>query len=250
MTDPSSSSSSSSQSPIPSTSRHNGTASSSSYRPDAAFSFPAAFQPSIIRSFQKDSYYLSLLQTQLSDVVRSLLGSRFLQSNAERVSLLAAFAYYATTTWEGAQTLGEEYVGSRMVASKLGQGKRFVSHQRRIAFIVGYVVAPFILSRLYARLRRRINVSNNVRSQNLQRKTMRWKAMGSNGTEPQPSRLDRIVSLLSRSLPSLEDLNKADGWISYATTIHLMLFYLGGKYYKLAQRIVGVQYVSSLQWPP
>ncbi|CAO1622990.1 unnamed protein product [Parajaminaea phylloscopi] len=228
-------------------------AASSSHASHSAFSFPAAFQPSIIRSFQKDTYYLSLLQSQLSDVVRSLLGSRFLQVNAQRVSLLAAVAYYATTTWEGAQTLGEEYVGSRMVAAGgtgSRRGPRFVSKQRRMAFILAYIVAPYVLSRLYARLRRAINTSNSMRSQTLQRKALRWRATGAAGKEPKPSRIDRLMAWLSQTLPSVEDLKKADGWISIATTVHLMLFYLGSRYYKVAQRIAGVRYISIDPAPP
>lgn len=218
------------------------------YRPSSAFSFPAAFQPSIIRSFQKDSYYLSLLQAQLSDVTREVFGSRFLQLNSNKITLLASIAYYVFTTAEGAQTLGEEYVGARMVGAR---GK-YVSKRKRIAFILTQILAPFLLSRIYAMLRRRVNASHISRSQTLQRAKMRWKAIhGSRyekeveDKEPQPSRQDRLVAFTARILPSVEDLSKADGWLAYASAFHLMLFYLGGKYYKVAQRLVGVRYVSS-----
>lgn len=225
------------------------TAGPSSYRPNPAFSFPAAFQPSIIRSFQKDSYYLSLLQTQLSEVARILFGSRFLQTNSEKVTLLAGLAYYGFATWEGAQTLGEEYVGARMVSgsSRRGLGARYVQRRKRMAFILSQILAPFLISRVYARLRRAIRTSDAMRSQALQRTTMRWRALnGSNDTTSQPSatRFDRLVKSFAEKLPSLEDLNKADGWIAYATAFHLMLFYLGGKYYKVGQRLVGVRYIS------
>lgn len=218
------------------------------YRPNSAFSFPAAFQPSIIRSFQKDSYYLSLLQAQLSDVTREVFGSRFLQLNSNKIMLLAGIAYYVFTTAEGAQTLGEEYVGARMV----GPRGKYVSKRKRIAFILTQILAPFLLSRIYAVLRRRVNASHAARSQMLQRAKMRWKAIhGSRyekeveDKEPQPSRLDRLIAFIASIIPSIEDLSKADGWLAYASAFHLMLFYLGGKYYKVAQRLVGVRYVSS-----
>lgn len=230
------------------------TESSNANRPNAAYSFPPAFQPSIIRSFQKDAYYLSLFKAQFIDVARTVIGSRALQTHSDKLALVAAIAYHVFTTWEGAQTLGEEYVGSRMVARPRNGGtSRFVSRSRRVAFILTQVLLPFVLSRFYAAARRRINVSHQLRSQALQRAQMRARAVqseedkGDASKAPHPSRLDRIVGGLSRTLPSLEDLNRADGWLSYATAIHLMLFYLGGKYYKIAQRLVRVRYVSSLE---
>lgn len=216
-----------------------------SYRPNPSFSFPSAFQPSIIRSYQKDSYYLSLLRSQLHEVTRTLLGSRFLQQHGQAVSLFAALGYHIFTTWEGAQTLGEEYVGSRMIETGGDKAGSFVSKQRRIAFILVQVLAPFILSRVYARMRRRLNASNTARQQALQRRVLRWKAVGGQpAEEPKASRTDRLVGRLCKWLPSLETLNRADGWIAYGTALHLMLFYLGGRYYKVAQRVVGVEYVS------
>lgn len=227
------------------------TESSNANRPNAAYSFPPAFQPSIIRSFQKDAYYLSLFKAQFIDVARTVIGTRALQTHSDKLALVAAIAYHVFTTWEGAQTLGEEYVGSRMVARPRNGGtSRFVSRSRRVAFILTQVLLPFVLSRFYAAARRRINVSHQLRSQALQRAHMRARAVQSEDEKddaskgPRPSRLDRIIGGLSRTLPSLEDLNRADGWLSYATAIHLMLFYLGGKYYKIAQRLVRVRYVS------
>ena len=198
---------------------------SSSYRPNDAFSFPAAFQPSIIRSYQKDTYYLSLLRSQVSDVVRSIFGSRFLQIHAEPVTLLAGIAYYICSTNQGSQTLGEEYVGSRMV----GRSRKFVSNQRRAVFILAQVLLPFVLSRLYARLRRMINVRNALRKQALQRAQLRYRAVkgtastSNDDDEPKAGALDRVVGWIAKTMPSLEDLQRPDGWLTYATTIHLML---------------------------
>ncbi|CAO1616238.1 unnamed protein product [Sympodiomycopsis kandeliae] len=223
--------------------------SSDGYRPNPDFSFPAAFQPSIIRSFQKDSYYLSLLRTQFSDVIRTIFGSRFLQVNSELISLLAAVSYYVFSTYQGSQTLGEEYVGSRMVSA--GLRKRFVSNKRRLAFIISQVVMPFLLSRFYSRVKRRINISYAMRSQSLQRAQLRFKAVGgSHDEQPKGSTIDGVVAWLAKHLPSLEDLQRPDGWLTYATTIHLMLFYLGGKHYKFGQRFARVRYISIHPTPP
>lgn len=221
-----------------------GSGSGQRYRPSPAFSFPPAFQPSIIRSFQKDGYYLSLLRTQFADVVRSVFGSRFLQVHSEQLTVLVGVAYYVFSTYQGSQTLGEEYVGSRMV----GRKQRFVSGRRRMVFVLSHVLLPYLLSRVYAAVRRRLSASNAQRKQTLQRAQMRQRAVGGgslqSGNEPRPSRVDRVVEALVKYLPTIEDLQRPDGWLTYATALHLMAFYLGGRYYKLAQRFARVRYVS------
>lgn len=89
---------------------------------------------------------------------------------------------------------------------------------------------------------------NSVRKQKLQRAQLRFRAVKGadvkSEDEPKPSTLDRVIDSLVKFLPTLEDLQRPDGWLTYATTIHLMLFYLGGRYYKFGQRIARVRYVS------
>lgn len=242
----------SAETPAAGSSRAASTSEHSQAQADPRFSFPPAFQPSIIRSFQKDSYYLFLLQSQLSEAVRTIFGSRYLQLHSESVSALAGVAYYVFTTWDGAQTLGEEYVGSRMVGNVSG---RYVSRRKRLLFIFTQILAPFLLGRLYAKLRRRVIASNSVRTQALQRAQLRWRAVRTNASnpgvkpegesqEPSASAMDRVVATISRWLPSKDELCKTDGWLAYASAVHLMLFYLGGKFYRFGQRFAGVKYVS------
>ena len=66
-----------------------------------------------------------------------------------------------------------------------------------------------------------------------------------------PSSLHRtVVNWLARTLPPLESLQSQDGWLAYLSAAHLMLFYLGGKFYSAAQRITGVTYISTIPKRP
>ena len=56
----------------------------------------------------------------------------------------------------------------------------------------------------------------------------------------------RLVNYLARMMPSLETLQSQDGWLAYLSAAHLMLFYLGGRFYGFAQRLAGVGYLSTI----
>ncbi len=43
----------------------------------------------------------------------------------------------------------------------------------------------------------------------------------------------------------LENLQSQDGWLAYLSAAHLMLFYLGGRFYGAAQRLAGVEYITT-----
>ncbi|UZJ51353.1 hypothetical protein CBS101457_000673 [Exobasidium rhododendri] len=228
---------------------------SSVYRPRSAFSFPRAAQPEIVRAYQKDAYYRELLQTQVQDVVRSLLGSRALFAHANMISFLGSVTYFTLSTLGGAQTLGEEYVNSMMTEGKTG---RIVGLRRRIAFILFHIVSPFLASRAYSAVRRRIVASDQLRGQVLHRARLRAAAVASrqqNGQQqtskqPQASVMDRLLGWLATRLPSLESVNSSDGLLTYLSAAHLALFYLGGKYYSVGQRMSGTRYISTISRRP
>lgn len=227
--------------------------SSSIYRPRSVFSFPRAAQPEIVRAYQKDSYYRELLQSQVQDVIRSLLGSRVLFAHANMISFLGSVTYFTLSTLGGAQTLGEEYVNSMMTEGKTG---RIVGLKRRFAFIFFHIVSPFLASRGYSALRRRIVTSDQIRSQALQRARLRATALAPRGKQlkedekPQASTIDRLVSFLAAKLPSLESINSSDGLLAYLSAAHLALFYLGGTYYSVGQRLSGTEYISTISRRP
>ncbi|KAK0535865.1 peroxisome biogenesis factor 10 [Tilletia horrida] len=220
--------------------------------PRAQFSFPPAAQPSIIRAFQKDAYYQSLFRASLSDTARSLLGARFLAQHAEKLSLVAGVAYWTLASgWGATQTLGEEYVNAIMVES--GSGK-VAGRRRRLLFVVLLALVPTLLSRAYAALRKYAQRRAATLAQQRERARIRAAAVaaarGGNSAPQTPSRSRReaIFAFLARRLPPLESLDAADGWLAYLGAAHLAVFYLGGRYYALAQRAARVQYISTI--PP
>lgn len=228
---------------------------SSIYRPRSAFSFPRAAQPEIVRAYQKDVYYRDLLQTQVQDVVRSLLGSRALFAHTSLINFMGSVTYFTLSTLGGAQTLGEEYVNIMMVE---GKTRRIVGLGRRFAFILFHIISPFFASRGYAALRRRIIASDQIQSQSLQRARLRATAVAprtanqSNSTkdEPQPSTIDRIVSFMAAKMPSIDSISSSDGLLTYLSAAHLALFYLGGKYYSVGQRMSRTEYISTIARRP
>lgn len=226
------------------------------YRRRSAFSFPRAAQPEIVRAYQKDIYYRDLLQTQLQDVVRSLLGSRILFQNADSISFLGSIAYFTLSTLGGAQTLGEEYVNAMMTDGKTG---RIVAFKRRMSFIFFYVIAPFLSTRLYSMARKKLILSHQQRSQALQRSQLRAAAVApKRGPEaerakenaPKATQIDRIVAILAERLPTMDSIQSSTGFLAYFGAAHLALFYLGGRYYKFSQRLSGTEYISTIPRRP
>ncbi|KAE8265547.1 hypothetical protein A4X09_0g6607 [Tilletia walkeri] len=223
-----------------------------------AFAFPPAAQPSIIRAFQKDAYYQALFRSSLVDTARSVFGARFLAQHAENLSLLAGVAYWTLAAgWGSSQTLGEEYVNAIMVESGSG---RIASRKRRLAFVLLLALAPHLLSRAYASLRKYAQRQAAQLAQLRERARLRALALsgGPNSisaasasvARPQQvrSRREALYSFLARRLPALESFHATDGLLAYLGAAHLAIFYLGGRYYALAQRVAGVQYISTI--PP
>ena len=214
---------------------------------DPRFSFPRAAQPEIVRAFQKDTYYRDLLTSHLNDVVRGLLGTRTLHAHMDIIALAGSTAYFALSSLGGSgQTLGEEYVNAMMVDTRT---RRIVRARKRTAFIFLHVLAPFLLTRVYSAIRRTAAKRHTANQQAEQRARMRARALNK-PPPPPPSRRSRLTAFLAEKLPSLDMINAQDGWLAYAGAAHLMLFYLGGRYYGVAQRLARVQYVrNSLSLP-
>lgn len=235
---------SSSSSTAPSTS-------TAQYRPQSRFSFPAAAQPEIVRAYQKDTYYKDLFTSQVSDVVRSLFGTRVQHSHVSSISLVGALGYYLLSTssipgmgdGRGGQTLGEEYVNSIPKDVRTG---RIVTLPKRLAWILLHVLGPYTLTKLYAAIRRYSLATKEKLDTAEARARARARALDKPFNASAHVTLHRrLVAWLSRTLPPLETLQSQDGWLAYLSAAHLMLFYLGGKFYSAAQRLTGVTYIST-----
>lgn len=220
------------------------------HRPQSRFSFPAAAQPEIVRAYQKDTYYKDLFTSQVSDVVRSLFGTRVQHSHLSSISLVGALGYYLLSTssipgmgdGRGGQTLGEEYVNSIPKDVKTG---RIVTRSKRLAWLLLHVLGPYSLTKLYSALRRYAVSTKQQLDQTEARARARARALDKPFT-PSTSLHRRLVNWLAKTLPPLETLQSQDGWLAYLSAAHLMLFYLGGKFYSAAQRITGVTYISTI----
>ena len=207
--------------------------------------YPRASQPEIVRSLQKDSYYRDLLHAQLREVATDVLGARRSHVYAEILALGASVAYFGLSTLGGAQSLGEEYVNSMMRSKSAGS---IVSFKRRVLFIYLFVVAPYMLSSMYGWIR-----ANAVRmDQQFERREQRARLVAQmHGGEGTKSGIFRyIVKSLAKWLPASHVLAQPDGMLAYASAAQLAVFYLGSRYYTLAHRLAGVDYVHAIAKRP
>nr|CDI53499.1 related to PEX10-peroxisomal assembly protein-peroxin [Melanopsichium pennsylvanicum 4] len=225
------------------------------YRPQSQFSFPPAAQPEIVRAYQKDTYYKDLFTSQVSDVVRSLFGTRVQHSHLSSISLIGSLGYYLLSTssipgmgdGRGGQTLGEEYVNAIPQDLKT---RRIVTRSKRLAWLLLHVLGPYSLTKLYSAMRRHAIASKQTYDTAEQRARARARALDKLPPKPITSLHRRLVTFLTAKLPALETLQSSDGWLAYLSAAHLMLFYLGGSFYSAAQRVVGVGYISTIPKRP
>lgn len=63
----------------------------------------------IIRSQQKDEYYILIIREELQDIIKQLIGIRYWIKWQKTIHAFNTFIYYLLTTTAGNQTLGEEY---------------------------------------------------------------------------------------------------------------------------------------------
>lgn len=63
----------------------------------------------LVRANQKDVYYQSILQEQMTRVAQQFLGARRQHVWQKEINTISDICYYGLTTLLGTQTLGEEY---------------------------------------------------------------------------------------------------------------------------------------------
>ncbi|GJN87956.1 hypothetical protein Rhopal_000911-T1 [Rhodotorula paludigena] len=199
--------------------------------------FANAAQPEIVRANQKDLYYLSQLSERVEDVLRSLLGTRWLQKWGKELQQGSRLAYFGLTTMLGTQTLGEEYCDIMQYSAS---DRRPPSVPRRAALVLLHTIFPYFLARTYANLRRTL-VARLEASQAAQNEV---DSLFADGQAPPPKQttlrrwLDR-VGAIAMELPSFETLTE-----DYLRSVHLAMFYLFGRFYNLSKRAAGIRYIS------
>ncbi|TDL28878.1 hypothetical protein BD410DRAFT_781435 [Rickenella mellea] len=111
--------------------------------------FPRAQQAPIIRSNQRDIYYVASLREQAENVLRSWLGTRWLTRWDKEVELSAKLVYYGLTTGRAIQTLGEEYTNIWQ-HSDIQHGTPSLT--TRTALVLFPTLPTYLLARLGPRL--------------------------------------------------------------------------------------------------
>ncbi|KAI9319268.1 Pex12 amino terminal region-domain-containing protein [Dichotomocladium elegans] len=194
-------------------------------KPTMNLNFPSGAQPDIIRANQKDVYYLTLLQEQMSAVCQLFLGSRFQHQWQKEIHTFSDFCYYGLTTLLGTQTLGEEYCDLVQVNRTM---EFYPGLLRRISLVFAHTLLPYIYSRGVAELKRR---GRRPPSQ-----------IHQNHSETHKDRLSRLVQTW---LPTLQEVfQKA------VRPMHLAIFYFVGAYYSFSKRITGTRYIFTRQLGP
>ncbi|KAJ3182328.1 peroxisome biogenesis factor 10 [Geranomyces variabilis] len=174
--------------------------------------FPYASQADIIRANQKDSYYQRLLQSQLSSVFRTFLGTRTHLKYQNEVQLAADAAYRGLTTALGSRTLGEEYCDI-MHMQEGTQMHPSGSARTLLAFLS--VFSPYLFAKMVTELNNRVK-----------RRT------------GEPSRWSRFTQKLAAFLTAAQKLGQYQ-----VHSVHLAIFYFTGAYYHFANRLLGIRYI-------
>ncbi|KAH6917129.1 peroxisome assembly protein per8 [Coprinopsis sp. MPI-PUGE-AT-0042] len=113
--------------------------------------FPQAQQAQIIRANQRDLYHVSSLKEHAESVLRSWLGTRWLQRWDKELDMVIKLVYYGLTTGRATQTLGEEYTDIWQYDSRRG---RFpASLPWRANLIALSVLPPYLLAKISSNAR-------------------------------------------------------------------------------------------------
>lgn len=205
---------------------------SSKIPPSLKFTYPYASSPDIIRANQKDTYFHSLLHSQLSTILRRLYGVRFTHSYDGEAQTFSELLYLGLTTFVGNRTLGEEYCEIIQLDTS-PNGGRAPSVTRRAGYIISAVLLPYGLGRILPSLRARIRLrleGNLVRRR-------KWEGQGPK---------DALTKVQEYVLDNLGELTS----LSPIYAVSLATFYFTGAYYHLSKRLWGLRYILTKRVSP
>jgi peroxin-10 len=193
-------------------------------------SFPDADQPDIVRSSQKDDYYRKCLSEQVFDAISRTLGGRVALQTQLEVRSLSDAAYFWLQTGVGCHTLGEEYCDIALIDSAT---ERLPSLKARRLLVALQVALPYISQKFVARIPAIRNV--DLPQGQVLGSSQPWWHLSSWRSRSVAFRL-AAFGWLSRNVTNLQSL------VTFLLSLHLALFYLNGRYYHVAKRLVGVKY--------
>jgi len=171
-----------------------------------------ASRQSILKSIEKDVYYLNILKHNVNDVCQRILGAQFWIHWKKEIEVGSQLLYYFVTTVQGLQTLGEEYVEAVQVNSN---STNIPSLLERIAMVMLQCVSPYMLEKFL------LLVLDNLR-----------KVEGA--TDAEIKYCTSVITFIHKFIP-------------VACNVHLMAFYVWGTYASISKRVIGVKYVISRQ---
>ncbi|KAL8613075.1 hypothetical protein ACOMHN_035016 [Nucella lapillus] len=175
--------------------------------------FRPAGAAEIVRSHQKDDFYLSFFRSSVADVVQRLAGPLRWMRHRRELDILSDMGYFLLTTFGGYQTVGEEYVNILMVD---GSRRALPSMWRRGMMVALQVCSPHLLHLALDKLERRLESGGPLPV-----------AM----TGPQRERLLWMIPVLRHA-------------VTLVHRTHLSLFYIQGMFYHLAKRMSGIHYIQ------
>ncbi|KAI8083166.1 Pex12 amino terminal region-domain-containing protein [Halteromyces radiatus] len=201
--------------------------------PSFSLSLPFGAQPDIIRANQKDVYYQSILQEQISSVCQQFLGARRQHQWQKEINTVSDFCYYGLTTLLGTQTLGEEYCDLVQINQYADVYPGFL---RRTILVFVQTLLPYIYTRGITEIKkqgqqRRLRPGHQREEGNVELDTIPMKK--------------RIQQFVQNTLPTLQEFV-----LKNVRPMHLAIFYFFGAYYNFSKRLTGIRYLFTRQLGP
>lgn len=169
--------------------------------------------PELVRSNQKDIYYVSNTSHLVSEITKGLVHPASWIRYQKELQLVAELIYFGFTTIYGNQTLGEEYCNSVLV----GQSKQ-----------------PYKAASL---IRRLIGILLQVGGAYALRKFTLWLNMRIDSHDLPFNLTDSGYRTLAKFTALCETL------LNFLSQINLAVFYTHGAFYHIAKRLAGLRYV-------
>ncbi|XP_002738322.1 peroxisome assembly protein 10-B-like [Saccoglossus kowalevskii] len=173
------------------------------------------FRPSgpaeIVRSNQKDGFYISYMRGSLANIFQTFAGARAWMQWRKEIDVSADLAYFLLTTVAGYQTLGEEYCNIVQVDHT---GRAIPSRSRRLAHVLLQIGVPYVIDQALKFVHNHINTVRTM--------------LGLS---------DKVTNMILQCIPVLRTS------VTYVHRFHLALFYLQGLFYHVAKRVVSVRYL-------
>eukprot|EP00833_Pecoramyces_ruminatium_P006422 jgi/Orpsp1_1/1180454/evm.model.c7180000073493.1 len=183
--------------------------------------FPYASQSAIVRSVQFDEYYQDYLIDETKNLFKQIFGTRRFIKYENSISLISRFLYYILTSILGSQTLGEEYCELMPIDNLTNTPP---SKLKKIYVILLHVGFPQFMSYFLNKLQKATKNNSSL------------------SKDFKPSKKDTLKKITHNQIPKLKILFE-----KYIYAVHISLFYINGRYYEIAKRILNNRYIFTRQ---